>query len=201
MVQWLLSLPRKILVVLVLTTAIVFIIAQDPPHSLCRTQIENFKSRQKGKIYKNPKIKTRKLPLMEVLIAKCKKGNSPGNCYELFSKTQEFLRDFKTVSLFCRDSLSSLSKVRETLFEIYSLMIRLAWGDGVSDHYDKINWLSAADVSLFCAVKENIIAFYGKADLLRMERAVFKKLPGTQNMRERRIRELALVSQNCAIYL
>ena len=202
MVQWLLSLPKKVLVVLVLTTAIVFIVAQDPPHTLCRTQIENFKLRQKGKIYKNPNIKTRKKPLMEIVIMKCRESNSPGNCYELFSKTKDFIRDFKTVSLSCRDSLSSLSKVRSTLFEIYRLMIQLAWGDGSSkDHYDKTNWLSSADVSLFCAVKENIVTFYGSATLLNLERKVFKKLPGTKKMSENRIRELALVSQDCAIYL
>ncbi len=188
---------------MVLTTAIVFIVAQDPPHTLCRTQIENFKLRQKGKIYKNPNIKTRKKPLMEIVIMKCREGNSPGNCYELFSKTKDFIRDFKTVSLSCRDSLSSLSKVRSTLFEIYRLMIQLAWGDGSSkkDHYDKMNWLSSADVSLFCAVKENIVTFYGPATLLNLERKVFKKLPGTKRMSENRIRELALVSQDCAIYL
>ncbi len=201
MVQWLLSLPKTLLVILSLTVAIIVIVAQDPPHTLCRTQVNNFKSRQKGKIYKDPEIKHRKKALIKILVEHCKKGNSPGNCYGLFSKTKELIHDFQVVSASCRSELSSLTEVRATLFQIYNLMIRLAWGaEPVKNHYNKLSWFSVADISLFCSLKEVILTFYGKDALFQMEQKTLKRLPGAKKMNPTAIFELSLVSQNCSIY-
>ncbi len=201
MVQWLLSLPKNIFVILVLGVAIIFIVVQDPPHTVCRTQIENFRSQQKGIIYKNPNIKTRSKPLITVMIGNCKKYNSPGSCYGLFSRVKALIHSFKVVSVDCRNSFASLSKVRQTLFEVYSLMIRIAWGEVPPTEYqDQKNWLSDVDISLFCLIKERILFFYEKPALMNLEKKIFKRLPGTKNMSENRIRELALVSENCSNY-
>ena len=176
--------------------------AQDPPHTMCRTQIENFKQTQKGIIYEDPNIKTKEnLPLLTILIQECKKYNSPGACYGLFSRIKHFIHDFKLVSKDCRQDFSSLSKVKKNLFEVYGLMVRLAWGDAPPVEYqDKMNWLSDLDISLFCLIKDQIFFFYEKSSLLNLERTIFKQLPGTENMNERRIRELAIVSENCSSY-
>ena len=188
---------------MVLGIAIIFIVAQDPPHTICRTQIENFKSQQKGIIYKDPSLKReiKRLPVLEVLIKSCKKYNSPGSCYGLFSKIKNFINDFKLVSIDCREPFSTLSKVRSTLFEVYGLMIRIAWGEAPSpDHHDKLAWFTDVDLSLFCLIKKKILFFYGKNSLLSLERKVLKTLPGAKGMNESRIRELSLVSENCAFY-
>lgn len=203
MVQWLLSLPKNIFVVLVLGVAILFIVAQDPPHTICRTQIENFKSQQEGIIYRDPNLKAeiKKLPLLETLVKSCKKYNSPGSCYGLFSKIKNFIDDFKLVSIDCREGFASLSKVRSTLFEVYGLMIRIAWGQAPPTEYqDKLAWFTDVDLSLFCLIKKQILFFYGKSSLLNLERKVLKKLPGAKGMSEDSIRELALVSENCSHY-
>ena len=203
MIQWFLSLPKNIFVILVLGVAIIFIVGQNPPHTICRTQIKNFQSQQKGIIYKGPSLKKgmKKPPLLEVLLESCKKYNSPGSCYGLFSKVKVFIKDFKLVSVDCREPFSGLSKVRSTLFEAYGLMIRIAWGDAPSpDHHDKLAWFTDVDISLFCLIKKEILFFYGKDSLLSLERKVFKKLPGAKDINESRIRELALVSENCALY-
>lgn len=203
MVQWFLSLPKNIFVVLVLGAAILFIVAQDPPHTICRTQIQNFRSQQEGIIYRDPNLRReiKKPPLLEVLIENCKKYNSPGSCYGLFSKIKKFINDFKLVSMDCREPFASLSKVRSTLFEVYGLMIRIAWGDAPStERHDKLGWFTDVDVSLFCLIKEKILFLYGRESLLSLDRRVFKKLPGAKGMDEGRIREWALVSENCALY-
>ncbi|MDE0518000.1 MAG: hypothetical protein F4X95_03890 [Oligoflexia bacterium] len=201
MVQWLLSLPKNIFVIVVLGAAILFIVVQDPPHTICRTQINNFKAQQKGILYKDPKIKTRVKPLIKVLIENCKKYNTPGSCYALFSRTKKLIKDFKVVSRDCREPFASLGAVKEALFGGYSLIIRIAWGDTPPlAHQDKLNWLSDIDVSLFCLIKEEILFYYGKEALLNLEKKVFKKLPGAKNMKESRIRELSLTSENCSLY-
>ena len=201
MIQWLLSLPRKVLVTLVITVAIIFIILQDPPHTICRTQIDNFKSRQMGIIYKDPKIKNRKEPLMDVLINECKTYSSPGSCYGLFAKVRVFINDFSTVSQDCYENFSTLSEVRKTLFNIYDLMIRLAWGEAPSEvDYDKLNWLSIADVAVFCSVKESALDIYGETLLKEWETKVFQKLPGVETMDFNSAWEMSLVSENCNQY-
>ena len=151
-------------------------------------------------LYKNSNIKTRTEPLLRVLINTCKEYSAPGSCYGLFLRMKVFIQDFKLVSVDCRQEFSTLSKVRKILFEVYSLMIRLAWGDVPPKHYDKLAWLSDVDMSLFCLLKENILFFYGKEALLRVEQKVFKILPGAENMDEDSIREMALVSENCSRY-
>ena len=201
MVQWLLALPKNILVVLVLGTAIVFIVANDPPHTVCRTQIENFKEQQKGIIYKDPETKNRPQPLLQVLIKNCKKHNSPGSCYGLFSRTKVLINGFKVVSVDCKSSFSDLSEVRNALFAVYGLMIRIAWGSAPpTEHQDKLHWLSEVDMSLFCLLKKEILFYYGKSGLLGIEQKIFQKLPEAKGLSEIRIRELAIVSENCARY-
>ena len=198
--QLLVSLPKAIIAVVLIAAGIIFIVANDPPHTFCRTQIENFKDAQIGILYKDSNIKTRTKPLLEVLVDTCKKYSAPGSCYGLFSKIRVFVQDFKLVSGDCRQEFSSLSKVRKTLFGVYGLMIRLAWGDAPPKHYNKLAWLSTVDVSLFCVLKERIIRLYGKEALLSLERKTFKLLPGAENMNEDNIREVSLVSENCARY-
>ncbi|MDE0119311.1 MAG: hypothetical protein OXM55_04795 [Bdellovibrionales bacterium] len=201
MVQWLLSLPKNIFVIVVLGVAILFIVVQDPPHTICRTQINNFKSQQTGILYKDPKIKTRVKPLINVLIENCKKYNTPGSCYGLFSRTKKLIKGFKVVSRDCRESFANLGAVKKALFGVYGLIIRIAWGDTPPvAHQDKLNWLSDIDVSLFCLIKEEILFYYGRVGLLNLEKKVFKQLPGTKSMKESRIRELSLTSENCSLY-
>ena len=201
MLNKLLSLPKSMLAVLVLGGAIVFIVAQDPPHTVCRAQIENFKLQQKGVIYKDPKIKTRQKPLITVMVESCKKHNSPGSCYGLFSRIKRLIYGFKVVAVHCKASFASLGEVRKALFAVYGLMIRIAWGDAPPVAYqDKKNWFSDVDMSVFCLLKERILFFYGKQALINLEKQVFKKLPGAKDLQESRIREMALVSENCSLY-
>ena len=198
--QLLVSVPKAIIAITLIAVGIILIVANDPPHTFCRTQIDNFKATQSGVLYKNSNIKTRTEPLLRILINTCKEYSAPGSCYGLFLRMKVFIQDFKLVSVDCRQEFSTLSKVRKILFEVYSLMIRLAWGDAPPKHYDKLAWLSDVDMSLFCLLKENILFFYGKEALLRVEQKVFKILPGAENMDEDSIREMALVSENCSRY-
>lgn len=200
MIKWFLDLPKKIFVVLVLGIAIIFIVLQDPPHTICRTQLENFKSRQKGIIYKNPAVKTRKKPIMFLLINECKKNSTPGSCYGLFSKIKKFIHDFKLISYDCRTNLSNISEVKKVLFKTYSLMVRLAWGDTAPavEYYNKFNWFSDVDISLFCLIKTQISTLYGNKILFKLDQKVFKKLPGIEGKRQKQIRELSIVSTNCS---
>ena len=203
--QWFSTLSKTTLAVLVLTGAIIFIVTQDPPHSICRTQIENFKNSQKGFLFKDPKVKTRNQPLLDVLIENCKKYNSPASCYGLFFRTKRFIRDFKLVSTSCRKEFASLGVVREKLSTLHNLMIRLAWGDVPPVAYqDKLGWLSDVDMSLFCLIKKEALFFYGSSTLKQWEQEAFKKLKQhhhkAKDLTQNKLKELSIVSENCAHY-
>ena len=198
--QFLLSLPKTFLVILILGAAIIFIVANDPPHSVCRTQIDHFKSVQRGILYRDPKIKTRKKPLLLILIENCKKYSSPGSCYDLFSKVRTLIRDFKLIGNDCYKSFSLIPEVKGALLTVYDLMIRLAWGGTPPKHYNKLGWFSEVDVSLFCVIKKQIITLYGKEILLNQEQSTFKKLPGAKTMGLNSIKEMALVPENRSLY-
>jgi len=199
MKQWLLSIPRGILVTAVIVIAVILIVLQDPPHTVCRTQIDRFKYWQEGTIYPVKDNKLNKAPAMQTLLKSCKELSSPGGCYGLFHRARVFLRDFDLVSVDCKESFVALKEVKDTLFVIYDLMIRLAWGDQPPDvcEGNLLNWFSSLEVSLFCSVKNHIINLYGEQQLMVLERNTFKKLPGAGNLSEDEIREVALVSQSC----
>ena len=199
MERWLLSIPRWLLVTVIIAGATALIVLRDPPHSICRTQIDRFKYWQEGSIYKLKNDKLKKAPAIPTLIKNCKKLNSPGACYGLFSKTRVFLRDFDLVSVDCQESFAALGAVKKTLFSIYSLMIRLAWGDTPPSARtgQQLNWFSDLELNLFCSIKKQIIRLYGNEMLLSLERQTFKKLPAVENLDEMQIRERALVSQKC----
>lgn len=198
--QLLLSLPKTLLVVLVLGFAIIFIVANDPPHNICRTQINHFKAVQSGTLYRDSKIKTRKKPLLSILIGNCKQYSSPGSCYGLFSKMRTFIGDFKLIASDCYKPFSLIPEVKGALLSVYGLMIRLAWGGEPPKHYDKLGWFSEVDVALFCLVKKQIITLYGKEVLLGQEQRTFKKLPGAKTMSLSAIKETSIVSENCSLY-
>ena len=201
MAKWLLSLPKNILVALVLSGAVFFIVIQDPPRTICRTQLETFKARQTGLLYKDPEIKIKKKPLLVALLKNCKQNNSPGSCYGLFAKIKGLINDFNIISKECYKSFASLGAVKKALFDMYELLIRIAWGDAPpQEPHKKLNWLSDLDVSLFCLLKKNIKSFYGSEELLKLEKRAFKKLPGVEKISEEQVRELALVSEECSQY-
>ena len=199
MLEWLLSLPRKLFVTLVLAGAVLFIVLQDPPHTVCRTEINNFKFAQSGILYKDDRDRQLKTPpLMEVLIKDCKKYNNPGSCYTLFAKVKHFLKDFRKISPECYKYALALARIKKTLLEIYDLLIRIAWGDAPPTQYhNKLSWLGVADVQFFCTLKAHIIDLYGKEQLRLKELSVLKKLPGAANLSENSIRELSIVSEKC----
>ncbi len=199
-IKWFASLPRKIFVTLILGAVIVLVVLQDPPHTICRTQIENFKARQKGRLYKNPDVKTRKKPLMDVLMAECKTHSSPGSCYGLFAQVHKLINDFNVISQDCMQNLAAVSRVRKTLFQVYDLMVRLAWQE-VPAHlvHSKFNWFSTADVALFCKLKNSAEELYGEQTLKQWNGRVFKTLLGTQAVSSEAY-ERSLISESCTSF-
>ncbi|MDB2426225.1 hypothetical protein N9W41_01635, partial [bacterium] len=94
------NLSRKVVVFVALVGGVLFILISDPPHTLCNTQIKNFKEIQKGFLYLSKKPKTAKVEtLYNILYTNCRDSNSPGGCYELFVQLRKMLKDSETINI------------------------------------------------------------------------------------------------------
>ena len=211
MLQNIYRLPRWFLATVFIGAGIAFIIFNDRPHKFCDTQIKHFQSVQKTNFTRLIKI--------------CRETNSPGGCYKLFFHLNRLLKNFYLVSPRCFSRLSQIqitkesrfktanltkeekkdlnkkSSVKEVLFQGVELMVILAWRENVlSGRVSKFNWLGPADMTLFCALKEAVISFYGRDSLRAFENQLVEKLSAKQKAPSQEIRRHSILSENCALY-
>ena len=190
MLDKLYGLPRFLLVFILLSAGILFIVINDPPHSLCDTQIDTFK-------------KTRSvLGKVKGLTEECKNANGPGGCYELFGVLRRVLRNFRLVSEKCQSQLANLKTIKKMLFEQVELMTHLAWREEIlQNKVSRLYWLSATDISLFCKMKNKIILFYGRDSYLNFTNKIVRTLPGADKYNPEYVRKRTIISESCSRYL
>ena len=201
MLDKLYKLPRFLLVFILLASGVVFVLVNDPPHTLCKTQIEQFKKAEKGILFKDS-LSVYKQPLMVRLIEQCKLSNAPGGCYDLFGRLRRLLRHFRLVSSDCTSQLSSLKEVKKILFGQLQIMTLLSWREEIlAGKVSKFNWLSSADMTLFCRIKNKVILFYGRPLYSQFEQGVIKSLPGSEKQSPDFIKKKTIFSEPCSKYL
>ena len=153
------KLSKPALVAISLIGGILFIVASDPPHNLCTTQLETFKE-EVGKYLFIDRVKQKKAQgtlrsRFQKDIEYCRNSNSTGGCYEFFFNFKDMLRNFNTVSNECKKPVGHLKELKEALWETVELMVRIAWGGkpprGI---YDKYSWMDTSDMHLFCSIKQ-----------------------------------------------
>ena len=200
--NWLNRFSKNMLAFLAIAAGMVFIIATQPPHSICDTQIETIKEAQKKFLYKDPpKSKVVKTTLYETLRDRCKNSNNPGGCYELFQKIKALLDDLTTLPMECASAAGSVPEVQRALMETIELMVRMAWGNKAPGAYEaKFGWLDKADVSLFCGLRSRIGYVFGDSTYDRLRERLMLDLPGSKDMTRQQVWEMSLFSENCARY-
>jgi hypothetical protein len=200
--QRLLSLPKALLVLVLLGGGIALIIMFNPPYTVCDSQLELFKKNQTGFIYIDEKDKASQTPMIDKLSDRCKETNSPGGCYELFLKMKEFLGDLDRVPSECAGQVTGRNEIKNALWNQIKLMMNLAWGTKPPTNlYDKIAWLDPADLALFCRLKATIESLYGKEAMDNFRETMFHDLPGATNIPRGQAWELMLLSTDCRAYL
>lgn len=201
MIEWLLSLPKTMFVGLVLAIGVLGIVIFNPPHTVCDSQLEQFKEAQKNFLYLDPKQKFNKTTEFFRLQEKCKITNSPGGCYELFSKLRKLQEDLDNVADECNDKVSNEKAVREAFWQSLDLMIRIAWGaKAPRSPQEKQNWFDTADLNLFCRLKAQAVSLYGEEQMNKFFEKYFTELPGAQQIARESAWELSLMSTNCRYY-
>ena len=183
------KLPRPVLATLLIGIGIFFIISNDPPHHMCDTQIEHFNQKQS------------QLGDREKKMQYCRDTNSPGGCYDLFSYLNRTLKNFYLVSQECLPSLSNKTNIKKIMLEGMELMVQLAWREEVlSGKVDKFNWLGYADMTLFCDLKDRIIAFYGHSTFDNFEKTLLAKFSADKPVNPTLVRKKSILSEYCTNY-
>lgn len=172
------SLPKPILVFLVLTLGVAGIFVLQKPHSVCDSQLEVFKESMKGKIY--PRVeKNLTLPASYFrLLENCKLANSAGGCFEYFDLLRSMLRELNGAPEQCLQPFGEIKEVKSAFNEGLEIMAMLAWGNQPPESASRFGWLETLELGLFCKLRANYIRIYGAEALELLREKVNAKLPG-----------------------
>jgi hypothetical protein len=199
--QFFSMLPKGLLAFLVIAGGIGFLILWDPPHTICESQIEVFRTTQKRFLFKDEQKKKTQPAKYRLLVDHCKTTNNPGGCYELFQESKMMLKDLHSVPSDCAGRVGAIDEVNKALWEVNDLILRLAWGEKPPGTYhEKFGWLDTSDISLFCELKQQIIDSYGVSAWESFREKTFRDLPGAKDMSRNDVWDMSIISENCAKY-
>ena len=194
------KLPKAVIATLIIGGAIIFILLNDPPHSFCDTQLEHFRTLQKGIVYQDSKDFHKEKSLLNRKKQACQTENAPGACYEYFAYLKRLLKDFRVLSSQCKPIIVAEAQVKSALSVALTLITALAWRKEVlTGQVSKYNWLTRSDMSLFCDIKSQYIQNYGMPAYENLEQQIVNLLP-TQNQNKTLILKWSLLSESCLKY-
>lgn len=195
------SLPRSLIVFLLLAGGIGIILLSDPPVSLCNAQESKFTQDQAVFLFKDSKSKFAKTKEYQILLNHCKDTNSPGGCFEYFNKVRNMVDDLRKVSTECRPDVANISEVHQVVSQTLELMVTLAWGiEPPLTAYEKYSWLGKADMALFCSLQFFYIQGKGDSQWQQKREALMLSLPGATGMPREELWQKSILSENCAQY-
>ena len=194
------KLPKIVIAFVVIIGTIAFVLISDPPHTFCDTQLEHFKTNQKGIIYKDSKDYHKIKSAIKRTKQICKTKNSSGGCYDYFFYLKKVLKDLRLLSNECKAQIFIDSKVKKTLEDALILMPTLAWRENVLfNRVSKFNWLKQSDLALFCDIKKNYILEYGRNKYQILEKKILNTLP-TKSKNKNLILKKSILSESCLKY-
>ena len=192
--------PKGLVAFVAIALGIGLIVLSDPPKTKCDAQAELFKEKQQGFIYLREGEKDTPTHYKK-LFDFCQEANSPGGCYELFQKLNQFLAEIKNTNLECRSEILKLKAVKESLWQSVELFVRLAWGDEPPmGFYDKLSWLDVADLNLYCQLREVIRDDYSPSAWEKFRERMFKELPKAKSLPQGQAWNKLLLSVDCSKY-
>ncbi len=195
---WLKSLPKATFVALVLSVGVLYIVLSDPPKNLCDAQIDQFIAVSKGVLTLDPKKPSRKVTRFQELFELCKTTKTPGGCYELFAILKLVLKNSRSIEPSCYSKLSDQSEFETAVWSSLDLLVNLAWGDKPpAGSAQKQGWLDAADISLFCSLKDAGLNVFGKERYDGFQEKYFTSLPETKTLQRNEIWSRMIFSVNC----
>lgn len=199
--QLLNSIPRFLLVLGLIALGFFFIINQNPPKTVCDTQLEVFREIQAAFLYGSSENgKPRPAQFLE-LHQTCLNQNSPGGCYDFFEKLKKLAVDLGNISRECSVRVTDEEQVRNALFRSLKLMTQIAWGEREpKTMYAKYSWFDASEISIFCDVKKVTKRTLAPEDFLNWKNQIQNGLPGADQVEKETLDRKSLFSTPCDAY-
>jgi len=180
MEQFLNSLPKPVLALLVLFVGVLVFMLLEPPRTVCDTQVDSLKTTQAGVLFAQSLKKEGKIP-PKIFAAKesCRLGNSAGSCFEYFGYIKAITQGVASAATECTGQMFEVKEVKSAILDATEIMARMAWGELPPDPgLTRFGWLTEAELNLFCRIKNVYTRAYGEAGWHELRKKIFAKLPG-----------------------
>lgn len=149
------KLDSKLLPFIVIFLGSIFFFFNDPPHSICSTQIESYKKSLRGKIYGYMAQKNVIPAKIKKAVEACREGKSSGSCIDYFDLINAMMVNLNQIETTCLGELFLEKDILDTLKKFFLISSVLAWGDEVPKE-SKTNWFSDSNILVYCKVKKSL---------------------------------------------
>ncbi|MCB0378926.1 MAG: hypothetical protein KDD33_10575 [Bdellovibrionales bacterium] len=197
--QLLQRIPKLLLGFVVIVGVLLFLLYTDPPKTLCDIQMEGVNERLRANFYADANRGKYNNSIKEALNL-CLESNSPGGCYDLFTRYNYFEKQVRTIPTECGPH-GSVVPIQDGLQRGIKILVEIAWGGKPPESvYDKKAWLDSTDLGLYCRLKQQYIRLAGKEKWALFREALMNSLPGADKIDRKQRWEKSLFSFPCKGY-
>lgn len=196
--QFLSTLPKSVIAFGAILIGFVFIVLNDPPKTVCDSQLELFREAQKSFLYPQKGSGLERPALIKELVEVCQHDNSPGGCFELFVRLKKLAVDLNNIPRQCSEKASAEPEISRWLWRSLKLMAQMAWGERAPASYsDKHGWFDGSDVALYCDLKKNAERLFGQEAFASWREGVIHELPQSDRLTREQLWSKTLFSTPC----
>lgn len=189
------SIPKSILVTIILIIGILMIVIGDPPRNACDAQLDLFFKAQLGKV----SSMRGKVGSLLVRTAKyCGDTKTYGGCAEFHNTVRGVLRELHNVTPECTLKVITNEKIRMILKESMILMVKSAWGEKIPEPGPNVyGWMTMSEFALFCGMKRLVYEHMDDDAWETWVRSIIAKLPQAHELSFNQSFERSLFSLRC----
>jgi hypothetical protein len=200
--QFIASLPKTLLAIIVLVSGLFLIRFLQPPKTICDAQFELFRDSQKQFLYPGPVVNDIvKSTMVSREMELCKTDNSPGGCFELFQSLKKMSIDLYNIPEQCAEAAAAEKEIQEWLWRSLKLMVQIAWGERPPVSYTQKNgWFDSSELSLFCSLRRESIRIFGNEVYRNWQEGMLSSMPQAEKLTRDQVWGLSLLSTPCDLY-
>jgi len=174
-------------IALVLVIGLGAIMYMNPPHTVCKSQIDFYKESI------TPLFKPYKDKLQF-----CKDHTDAGGCVAFFDTVIRLEAKLKEVGPQCQPDLASDTQTKNFLILTMEVFVRAAWSSKPPASYIYRNgWLEISQVVLYCKLRRHLINIYGEDEWQGFFNDMLISLPEAEALGRNEAWNRSLVSDPC----
>lgn len=189
------SIPKPILVSIVLIVGILMIVIGDPPRDACDAQLELFFKAQAGKI---SSMRGKVGSLLARTAKYCGDTKTYGGCAEFHNTLRGVIKELHNVTPECTSKVISNEKIQMILKESMVLMVKSAWGEKAPEPGPYVyGWMTMSEFAVFCGLKRLVYEHTDDETWEAWVRSIISKLPQANELQFNQSFERSLFSLRC----